>query len=74
MRAMAELAATSGIVLFHENEHRIYGDSPDRVADVIGSVNSPALRAAYDAANYVFCGYDPVEGWEKTKRLTAHSM
>ena len=35
-------------------------------------MNSPALRAAYDAANYVFCGYDPVDGWEKTKEHTAH--
>ena len=72
MRVKAELAERSRVTLFHENEHRIYGDSPDRVADVIGSVNSPALRAAYDAANYVFCGYDPAEGWERTKRLTAH--
>src|SRR5206468_9807348 len=31
MAVMAELAAASGLVLFHENEHRIYGDSPDRV-------------------------------------------
>jgi sugar phosphate isomerase/epimerase len=72
MRAKAELAAKSGIVLFHENEHRIYGDSPDRVADILGSVNSSALRAAYDAANYVYGNFDPVEGWEKTKQYTAH--
>ena len=63
----------SGVVLFHENEHRIYGDSPDRVADILGhGATSPSLRAAYDAANYVFCGFDPVEGWEKTKAYTAH--
>jgi sugar phosphate isomerase/epimerase len=72
MRAKAELAARAKVTLFHENEHRIYGDSPDRVVDLMTSVNSPALRAAYDAANYVFCGYDPVEGWEKTKEFTAH--
>jgi sugar phosphate isomerase/epimerase len=72
MRAKAELAERAKVVLFHENEHRIYGDAPDRVVDLITSVNSPALRAAYDAANYVFCGYDPVEGWEKTKGFTAH--
>ncbi len=72
MRAKAELAAKAGVTLFHENEHRIYGDSPDRVADLLGAVNSPALRAAYDAANYVFCGYDPVHGWERTKQYTAH--
>ncbi|MDB5312022.1 MAG: asbF [Gemmataceae bacterium] len=72
MRAKADLAAKAKVTLFHENEHRIYGDSPDRVLDVMSSVNSPALRAAYDAANFVFCGYDPVEGWEKTKSFTAH--
>jgi sugar phosphate isomerase/epimerase len=72
MRIKAELAERNRLTLFHENEHRIYGDSPDRVADLLGSINSPALRAAYDAANYVFGGYDPVEGWEKTKAFTAH--
>jgi sugar phosphate isomerase/epimerase len=72
MRAKAELAERAKVTLFHENEHRIYGDSPDRVVDLITSVNSPALKAAYDAANYVFCGYDPVEGWDKTKGFTAH--
>lgn len=70
--AMAELAAKSNVVLFHENEHRIYGDSPDRVADLLRTVNSPALRAAYDAANYAYGNYDPVEGWEKTKAYTSH--
>jgi 3-dehydroshikimate dehydratase len=72
MTAMADLAGKSRITLFHENESRIYGDSPDRVVDVLSSVNSPSLRAAYDAANYVFCGHDPVEGWEKTKQYTSH--
>jgi 3-dehydroshikimate dehydratase len=72
MRAMAELAAKGNVVLFHENEHRIYGDSPDRVRDILASVNSPALRAAYDAANYTYGNFDPVEGWEKTKEFTAH--
>ena len=33
---------------------------------------SAAFRAVYDAANYVFCGYDPWEGWQKTKDVTAH--
>lgn len=72
VRAMAELAAASKVVLFHENEHRIYGDSPERVRDILSTVNSPALRGAYDAANYAYCGYDPVAGWEQTKEWTAH--
>jgi 3-dehydroshikimate dehydratase len=72
MQVKAELAEKAGITLFHENEHNIYGDRPDRVADIFSSVNSVSLKAAYDAANWVFCGYDPVEGWELTKQYTTH--
>jgi len=72
MKVMAELAAKNGLTLFHENEHRIYGDSPERVRDLLATVDSPNLRAAYDAANYTYGNYDPIEGWEKTKSFTAH--
>lgn len=69
-------AQKAGVRLLHENEHRIYGDSPARVVDlmnaVLGQLKTPTLYAVYDPANYVFCGYDPLEGWEKTKKWTAH--
>ncbi len=72
MAAKAEIAAANKLTLFQENEHRIYGDSPDRVRDILLTVNNPALRGAYDAANYVYGGFDPIEGWEKTKEFTTH--
>jgi len=72
MAIKAELAEKAGVMLLHENEHRIYGDSPERVIDLIVAVDSPALRCAYDAANWVFCGYDPIRGWELTKEYTTH--
>jgi 3-dehydroshikimate dehydratase len=72
MRTKAQLAEKSGVMLFHENEHRIYGDSPERVADLFQSVKSPKLKAAYDPANFVFCGYDPLKGWEASKSYSAH--
>jgi sugar phosphate isomerase/epimerase len=72
MAQMASLAERHGVRLVHENEHRIFGDSPARVARLFQEVQSPALRAVYDAANYVFCGYDPWEGWVMTKDLTVH--
>lgn len=72
MAAKARLAEAADVRLVHENEHRIFGDSPDRVAQLFEQVKTPALRAVYDAANYVFCGYDPWEGWKKTKELTVH--
>jgi sugar phosphate isomerase/epimerase len=65
-------AEKAGVTLLHENEHNIYGDSPERVADLFTSIPSPHFRAVYDAANYVFCGYDPWAGWQQTKGYTAH--
>jgi sugar phosphate isomerase/epimerase len=59
MRALADLAAERGLVLAHENEKKIYGDRPERCADLIASVGSPALRATFDAANFVQCGVRP---------------
>lgn len=65
-------AEKAGVRLYHENEHNIYGDDPKRVADLLDNINSPNFRAVYDAANYVFCGYDPWQGWELTRDRTAH--
>lgn len=72
MGQKARLAEQHGLRLVHENEHRIYGDSPERVVKLFATVRSPAFKAVYDAANYVFCGYDPWKGWNDTKALTAH--
>jgi len=65
MGALAQIAAERGIVLAHENEKEIYGDIPERCADLIASVGSPALRATFDAANFVQCGVRPhTDGYE----------
>jgi sugar phosphate isomerase/epimerase len=59
MGALARIAQERGLVLAHENEKDIYGDVPDRCADLITAVGSPALRATFDPANFVQCGVRP---------------
>jgi sugar phosphate isomerase/epimerase len=59
MGALAALAGQSGVVLLHENEKGIYGDTPERVLDIMQSVDSPALRVAWDNANFVQVGVKP---------------
>src|SRR6185312_15789477 len=59
MAALAARAEPTGLVLLHENEKGIYGDVPERVLDVVESVGSPALRLAWDPANYVQVGVRP---------------
>jgi sugar phosphate isomerase/epimerase len=59
MGALAGIAEEHGLILAHENEKEIYGDVPDRCADLITAVGSPALRATFDPANFVQCGVRP---------------
>jgi sugar phosphate isomerase/epimerase len=56
MGVMAAEAEDAGVTLLHENEKEIYGDVPSRCVDILTGVGSPALRAAWDAANFVQCG------------------
>lgn len=64
MRAFADLAHKEGVVLLHENEKGIYGDTPERALDIIESVGSDALRVAWDSANFVQVGVKPfTEGY-----------
>jgi sugar phosphate isomerase/epimerase len=70
------LAEKAGVRLLHENEHRIYGDDPERVKDLMETVleqlSGPSLAAVYDPANYVFCGFDPWRAWQMTRPWTVH--
>jgi sugar phosphate isomerase/epimerase len=59
MGALTRIAEDRGLVLAHENEKEIYGDTPGRCADLITAVGSPALRATFDPANFVQCGVRP---------------
>ena len=56
MRALTSEAEDAGVTLLHENEKEIYGDVPSRCVDILAGVDSQALRAAWDAANFVQCG------------------
>ncbi|CAN5892481.1 sugar phosphate isomerase/epimerase [soil metagenome] len=56
MGVLADEAGSAGVLLLHENEKEIYGDVPGRCLDILSGVGSPALRAAWDAANFVQCG------------------
>jgi sugar phosphate isomerase/epimerase len=70
MAALAAVAEETGVVLLHENEKDIYGDTPDRVLDIIETVGSPALKVAWDAANFVQVGVKPFD--EAYAKLRPH--
>ena len=70
-RALVRLAEVGGVTLLHENEKDIYGDVPDRVVDLLTSIDSPNYRAIFDPANYVQCGVRPFdEAYPKVREFT----
>lgn len=71
--ALAERAQRAGLVLLHENEKHIYGDVPARVHDLVTAVDSPALKLAWDNANFVQCGVRPhTDGFELLRPHVAY--
>ena len=62
---LAALAEKEGFTLVLENEKGIVTDTPERCLKVLQAVNSPALRFAWDPANFIQVGVaQPVEqGW-----------
>lgn len=59
MTQFAEITQPYGMILLHENEKGIYGDTPERCADILDTVGSTNLRATFDPANFVQVGVQP---------------
>ena len=51
---MVKLAEGYGVKLCHENEKKVYGDSLERVQELMANV--PGLKFVYDPANYIQMG------------------
>jgi sugar phosphate isomerase/epimerase len=58
------IARRHGVMLVHENEKHTFGDVGRRCQQVLDAIDSPFLQAAFDFANFVQCGDDPVACWE----------
>lgn len=55
---MLEIADEYGVVLCHENEARIFGESPEQCRELLDSFGG-RLRAVFDMGNFVLGGYAP---------------
>lgn len=61
---LTEAAEATDVTLLMENDKRLYGNEPDRCADVLRSIASPHLRMIFDAANFVQEGVDTLNAYE----------
>lgn len=56
---MCRVAEENQIILLHENEKGIYGDTTERCLDLLQSIHSPHLRMTFDPANFIQTGARP---------------
>ncbi|WP_368658304.1 sugar phosphate isomerase/epimerase family protein [Metabacillus halosaccharovorans] len=54
-KSFIETAEGNGVILLHENESGIYGDTPERCLDLLKTVNSDYFKGIFDFANFVQC-------------------
>lgn len=69
---MIAYAAERDVVLLHENEKDIYGDTAERCTDLMEELGCGHFRAVFDPANFVQCGQDTWEAFEKLKGHIAY--
>jgi sugar phosphate isomerase/epimerase len=71
-RRKVQYIGNLNVTLVHENEKGIYGDIGRRCLDLMTTIDSPKLRSAFDFANFVQCGDDPLANWPLLKPFVAH--
>ena len=65
--ALVDYAGTQDVVLLHENEKDIYGDSPQRCRLLMDEFYGDNFRAVFDFANFIQCGHRVWEAYEILK-------
>lgn len=72
LRKMITYAGDHNVVLLHENEKEIYGDTADRCADLMKELSCDHFKAVFDPANFVQCGQDTQYAYEQLKDYIAY--
>lgn len=64
LKAMITYAAEEDIVLLHENEKDIYGDTSEHCLELMEELSSAHFGCVFDPANFVQCGEDTKQAFE----------
>lgn len=72
MDRLVEYAARKNLILLHENEKNIYGDTAARCLDLMETFFGENFKATFDFANFLECGEDTVKAYELLKPYIAY--
>lgn len=63
LKIMIAYAKEKGIILLHENEKGIYGDTICRCEELMNELYSDNFKAVFDFANFIQCNQDTLEAF-----------
>ena len=72
MRKMIDYASQHKVILLHENEKDIYGDTVERCLDLMRELSGSNFQAVFDPANFVQCKQDTLCAYESLKEYIAY--
>ena len=72
LRQMISYAKEQDVILLHENEKGIYGDTADRCIDLMKELYCDHFKAVFDPANFVQCGQDTKYAFDKLKEYVEY--
>lgn len=72
LRRMIAYAAEYDVVLLHENEKDIYGDTVDRCVDLMKELSCEHFKSVFDPANFVQSKQDTKYAYESLKDYIAY--
>ena len=67
-RRYIDAAKGYGVILLHENEKGIYGNTWERCLDLHEILNCEYVKATFDPANFVQCGVDVMKAFEMLEK------
>ena len=68
---MLDIAKSYNITFCHENEHHVYGETPERCLDLMTTFEDK-IKCVFDMGNFVLCGHDPIKAYELLKNYIAY--
>ena len=67
MQLLIDYAKKEDVILLHENEKDIYGDTADRCLELMKEFYCPNFKAIFDPANFVQAGEDTKRAYDMMK-------
>ncbi len=71
LEKMVALSEKYSVVLCHENEHGIYGETPEKCLEIFKHFGG-RLKCVFDMGNFRLDGNDPIKAYEMLKEYIAY--